>query len=173
MVRRCWAKWISRGWCTPGLCPQFLQQRLGLLEGGRVKHLREPAVDRGQEVSGLGTLLLAVSPASEACHRPSCQPCHVLTMCHITRRGHTPEGLVDSRARRLPQPCPAEAMACRCGHTCSLLPHARQRFRARPPRTVFPRRVGDECVRQTGENVTRQGGRRGYHESIALKTAVG
>jgi hypothetical protein len=36
--------------------------------------------------------------------------------------------------------------------------------------SAFPRRVGEACVRQTGDNVTRQGGRRGSHESIALKT---
>jgi hypothetical protein len=88
----------QRQGCTFVLSPECLQQRLGLLEVGRVKHLREPAVDRCQEVSGLGTLPLAVPPAAEACRRPSCQPLHVLTMCHIKRRGHTPEDLVDSRA---------------------------------------------------------------------------
>src|SRR5215470_8694070 len=44
--------------CGGALSPKLLQQRLGLLEVGRVKTLREPAVDRGQQCVGLEALAL-------------------------------------------------------------------------------------------------------------------
>ncbi len=42
-VRRCWA--IGHNVCLRALCPQVLQQRLGLLEVGGVKSLGKPAID--------------------------------------------------------------------------------------------------------------------------------
>src|SRR5215813_10104569 len=46
----CWAMCCSRGWCTPVLSPQLLQQCLRLLEVGRVKPLSEPAVDGREQL---------------------------------------------------------------------------------------------------------------------------
>ena len=42
-----WAKRFSGVLCTPRLLLQFVEQRLGFLEVGRVKALGEPALDRG------------------------------------------------------------------------------------------------------------------------------
>ena len=44
--------------------PEFLQQRLRLLEIGRVKALGEPAIDRRQQLAGLGVLALLLPEAS-------------------------------------------------------------------------------------------------------------
>src|SRR5215813_5128191 len=48
-------------------CPQ---QRLGLLQVGRVKAFCEPVIDRHQQVIGLGTLTLAL-PEADQTHRSS------------------------------------------------------------------------------------------------------
>src|SRR5262245_28555968 len=50
----------------PRLRCQLLQQRLGLLEVSRVKALGEPAIDRCQQLVGLGALALMLPQASEA-----------------------------------------------------------------------------------------------------------
>src|SRR5712692_509750 len=49
-------------------CPsrQRLQQRLGLLQVGRVKAFREPAVDRGQQRACLGPLALVLPQPRQA-----------------------------------------------------------------------------------------------------------
>ena len=44
-LRRWWANGGSGGWCRFVLAPEFLQQRLRLLEVSRVKALGEPAID--------------------------------------------------------------------------------------------------------------------------------
>jgi len=46
--------------------PQLLQQRLCLLQIGRVKAFGEPAVDRGEEVAGFGAAVLVAAHPSEA-----------------------------------------------------------------------------------------------------------
>jgi hypothetical protein len=65
-VRRSWAKRFSSVLCTPRLCLQFVEQRLGFLEVRRVKALGEPAIDRCQEVAGFGPLALLLLESSEA-----------------------------------------------------------------------------------------------------------
>src|SRR6516225_10446809 len=45
---------------------QRVQQRLGLLEVGRVKALGEPAVDRCQQLASFGALALVLPEASQA-----------------------------------------------------------------------------------------------------------
>jgi hypothetical protein len=45
---------------------QLLQERLRLLEIGRIKAFGEPAVDRRQEVAGFGALALVAPEAGEA-----------------------------------------------------------------------------------------------------------
>src|SRR5262245_49306893 len=61
-----WAKWISSGLCTVGLFPQLLQQRPRLLEVGRVKALREPAIDRREQLPRFGPFALLLPEAAEA-----------------------------------------------------------------------------------------------------------
>ena len=46
------------------LVAEFLQQRLRLLEVGGVKALGEPAVDRCQQLTGLGALALLLPQAA-------------------------------------------------------------------------------------------------------------
>ena len=55
----------------------FLQQRRRLLEVGRVKALREPAIDRGQKLARFGLLALLLPEAGEAPTRtgPRLRPC--------------------------------------------------------------------------------------------------
>jgi hypothetical protein len=48
------------------LAPKFLQERLGLLEIGRIKALGEPAIDRGQQRRGFRPLALLLPQAREA-----------------------------------------------------------------------------------------------------------
>src|SRR5262245_34825444 len=47
---------------------EVLKYRLGLLQVGRVKALGEPAVDRGEQLTGLGALALLLPQARQA-HR--------------------------------------------------------------------------------------------------------
>src|SRR6266511_2574260 len=63
-VRRCWA--IDHNFCLRPLCPQVLQQRLGLLEVGGVKPLGEPTVDRCEQLPRFGTLALLLPQATQA-----------------------------------------------------------------------------------------------------------
>src|SRR5262245_31752954 len=46
--------------------PKFLQECLGLLQVHRIKPLREPAIERRQQVVSLGALALALPQACEA-----------------------------------------------------------------------------------------------------------
>src|SRR5437764_1213277 len=62
----CWAKRFSSVLCTPGLILQFVEQRLGLLEVGRVKALGEPTVDRREELVSLSALALLPPQTSKA-----------------------------------------------------------------------------------------------------------
>ena len=50
---------------------QLIEQRLGLLEVGGVKALGEPAVDRGQQLAGLGSLALAAATGGSGSWRPA------------------------------------------------------------------------------------------------------
>ena len=63
-LRRWWAHGGSGGWCRRVLAPECLQQRLGLLEVGRVKALGEPAIDRRQQLVGFGPLALLLPQAA-------------------------------------------------------------------------------------------------------------
>ena len=49
---------------------QLFQQDLRVLKVGRVKALREPAIDRGQQLTGSGTLALALPQPTQAYGRP-------------------------------------------------------------------------------------------------------
>ena len=53
------------------LSPEFLQQRLGLLQVGRVKALGEPAIDRCQQLVGFGPLALLLPQASSGSWPPA------------------------------------------------------------------------------------------------------
>src|SRR5882724_958081 len=57
---------ISGVWGTPVLSLQLFEQCFGLLQVGRVKALREPAVDRRQECARLGPLALLLPQAAQA-----------------------------------------------------------------------------------------------------------
>ena len=48
------------------LSPQLLQQRLGVLQVGRIKALGEPAVDRCQQLTGCGALALLLPQPAQA-----------------------------------------------------------------------------------------------------------
>ena len=52
------------------LSRQLLQQRLRLLQVGRVKALGEPAVDRGEQIVGFGALVLLLPEPTQAHGRP-------------------------------------------------------------------------------------------------------
>jgi hypothetical protein len=52
------------------LSAQGLEQRLGLLQVGRLKSLREPAVHLGQQLLRLGALDLVLPEAAQAQRRP-------------------------------------------------------------------------------------------------------
>src|SRR5215510_13272212 len=79
---RPWAARTSSPYGAPGmagtrgvlrLSPQLFQQGLGLLQVGGVKALREPAVDRGQELARVKALALLLPEASEAHGGPQLQ----------------------------------------------------------------------------------------------------
>src|SRR5947199_688388 len=53
-------------WLVYAGSPEFPQQRLRLLQIGRVEPLGEPAVDRGQEVAGFGAAALVMKQPGEA-----------------------------------------------------------------------------------------------------------
>ena len=57
---------------------QRLQQRLGLLQVGGVKALREPAIDRRQQRVGLGALALLLPQATQAHGGPELQRLRLL-----------------------------------------------------------------------------------------------
>ena len=63
---RFWAKCHSDMVRTPVLSFQLLQQHPRLLEVGRVKTLGKPAIDRRQQLIGLGTLPLLLPQAGQA-----------------------------------------------------------------------------------------------------------
>src|SRR5262245_58301123 len=65
-MRRCWANCCTGVGCPPELSRQLLQERLRLLQVSSIKALREPAIDRCQEVSGLGALALLLPQACKA-----------------------------------------------------------------------------------------------------------
>src|SRR5215510_8516051 len=60
----------QRQGCTFVLSPEFLQQHLGLLEIRRVKALREPAVERREQLAGLIPLALLLPEPTQAQSRP-------------------------------------------------------------------------------------------------------
>ena len=91
----------SRGWCTPVLSTQLLQQCLRLLEVGRVKPLGEPAVERRQQRAGFGALALLL-PQARAAHRRS-----QLQRPGLLAAGHV-EGLVEIGAREAEEQLPLE-----------------------------------------------------------------
>src|SRR6266567_6647642 len=62
--------------CTSCQC---LQQRFGLLEVSSVKPLGEPTVDLHQQLTGFGTLPLALPQARQAHRRPQLQGFGLLT----------------------------------------------------------------------------------------------
>src|SRR5215217_7608503 len=55
------------------LSPQLVEQGFGLLEVGRVKALREPAIDRCQQLAGFGLLPLLLPEATQAHGGPQLQ----------------------------------------------------------------------------------------------------
>ena len=61
------------GWCRRVLSSQLFEQRLGLLEVGRVKALGEPAVDLGQQVVRLLPFPLLLPQPRQAHRRPQFQ----------------------------------------------------------------------------------------------------
>ena len=61
-----WRRPRQRARRRAGLALEHLEQRLGLLEVGRVKALCKPAVDRGQQLVGLGALALLLPEATES-----------------------------------------------------------------------------------------------------------
>src|SRR5215510_7847962 len=65
-VRRCWANCCTGVGCPPELSRPLRQERLRLLQVSRIKALREPAIDRCQEVSGCGALALLLPHACQA-----------------------------------------------------------------------------------------------------------
>src|SRR5712691_948222 len=71
--------------CTglSALSRQLLQQHPSLLEIGGVKALREPAIDRCQEVSGFGVLTLLLPEATEAHGGPQFQGLGLLAAGHV------------------------------------------------------------------------------------------
>ena len=65
---------VTPAWCARlFVIPQLLQQRLRLLEVGRVKALREPAIDRRQQITGFGLLALLLPQATQAHGGPQLQ----------------------------------------------------------------------------------------------------
>ncbi len=73
---------------TPDSPRRLFEQCLGLLEVRRVKPLGEPAIDRGQEVSGCGLLALRLPQAAQAHRRP-----------HLQRPGLLAAGDIESPAK--------------------------------------------------------------------------
>ena len=65
-MQRSWANGLSGVLGTPMLLRQRLQQGFGLLEVSGVKALGEPAVDRRQQLVGLGALALLLPQAGQA-----------------------------------------------------------------------------------------------------------
>src|SRR5215510_711353 len=61
-----WAKCIGVRLSSPVFSLQLCQQRLRLLDVSGVKALREPAIDRGQEVVGFGTPTLLLPQVCQA-----------------------------------------------------------------------------------------------------------
>ena len=76
------------------LCPEFLQQRLGLLQVGGVESLGEPAIDWRQQPTGLGALALLLPQTSEAHGRSQ------LPRLGLLATGHS-EGLLEAGFRLL------------------------------------------------------------------------
>src|SRR5262249_22631094 len=64
------------------LCPQLTEQCLGFLEVGGIKTLGDPAVDRSEQVVGLGALALLLPQAAEAHGRAQLQRSGVLATGH-------------------------------------------------------------------------------------------
>src|SRR5215510_6001297 len=64
------------------LSPQLFQQCLGLLQVGGVKALREPAVDRGQQVVSLLALSLLLPESTQAHGRAQLQRFRLLAAGH-------------------------------------------------------------------------------------------
>ena len=67
------------GVCLPVLSPECLQQRLGLLQVGRVKALGKPPVDGCKQFAGLGPLALMLPQAAQAQSRPQLERFRLLT----------------------------------------------------------------------------------------------
>ena len=66
-LRRWWDGHDGRGgWARRVLSPELLQQRFRVLEVGRVKALREPAVDRRQQLAGSVRLALPLPQPGQA-----------------------------------------------------------------------------------------------------------
>ena len=51
---------------VPRLCIELVQQRLCVFEVGRIKALGEPAVDRREDIAGLGLAALVTPEPGEA-----------------------------------------------------------------------------------------------------------
>ena len=79
------------------ISPQLLQQRLGLLEVSGVKALGEPAVDRGQQLVGLGALALVLPQAAQTHRRPQLQRFRLLAAGNV-------EGLLKTGFRLIAAP---------------------------------------------------------------------
>ena len=79
---------------APASFPEFFQQRPRLLEVGGLKPLGEPAVDRGQERVGFGTLALLLPQATQAYSGAQ------LPRFRLLAAGHG-EGLMETRLRLL------------------------------------------------------------------------
>ena len=97
-MRRCWAFCCSSVLGTPVLSPELFQQRLGLLEVGGIKALGELAIDRRQQVVGLGLIALLLPQATQACRDPQFQRLRLLVASNL-------EGLAKTGVHLLRRAC--------------------------------------------------------------------
>src|SRR5215831_2288167 len=84
------------------LSPQLFQQRLGLLQVSGVEALGEPAIDRGQQLAGLGTLALLLPEATQAHGGPQLERFGLLAAGDV-QSPLQPDFRLRRRGPRLPQ----------------------------------------------------------------------
>src|SRR5215510_1583367 len=101
---------MAMPWHCAGLASELLQQRLGFLQVRRIKALREPAVDRREQLVGLKTLALLLPQPAETQGSAQFPGFGLLVAGHRERLLETGLRLGGVRARRPEEPLSLEAI---------------------------------------------------------------